>query len=169
MDCKGDVRSIYFDNNNRLLFTCCLSDGKINLLKSGAKNLDLEKKILWLGEKNCRKILYLNKRREIVVGFSSGIIVIYNNFEKGIPIYSKKIHLSDITQIQFIEKDNILITSSKDKSINLWKLPNNWEKISPENETNNTSDNNITNNTNKEPKFEKVEEDEDDDLLGWNN
>ncbi len=37
-----------------------------------------------------------------------------------------KAHDSDITKMIWLEKENLLMTSSKDKTIKVWKFPEQW-------------------------------------------
>ena len=37
-----------------------------------------------------------------------------------------KAHEADITKMIWLEKENILMTASKDKSIKVWKFPEFW-------------------------------------------
>lgn len=72
--------------------------------------------------------------------------------------------------MQWLEDKKILITTSKEKVLKFWKLPNEWrlkEVVEKENEEyeNELRDKNIEN---RNKNIKKANEDSDeDDLLGW--
>jgi len=60
-----------------------------------------------------------------MVGHEDGTVAFWSA-KKGTSIYVLKAHSNDITKLQWVEKDNILLTSSKEKSIKFWSLPKEW-------------------------------------------
>ena len=78
-------------------------------------------------------IKYNSNRNEVITGDEEGKIIIFS-LKTGQSVCIKLIlildsfqaHSNPITQMDFIVKRNILITGAKDKTIKMWKFPENW-------------------------------------------
>lgn len=58
----------------------------------------------------------------MVVGFSGGLVAVYDLKNPAMPIYSHRIHSSDINQIKYIPESKLLITASKDKFLKFYRM-----------------------------------------------
>lgn len=77
------------------------------------------------GNKKMRVILWKDKGREIISGDEEGYVTFWNS-KDGQPLYVMKAHQGPITQMRWNEDEQQLITGSKDKTIKLWQIPNEW-------------------------------------------
>jgi len=67
-------------------------------------------------------ILWAESSRELLVGFGSGAVVIYD-IESGISSYAIQAHQEAITGMMWLDAPRRLLTSSVDKSLKLWDFP----------------------------------------------
>lgn len=162
------IRGFHIEYMNRFIFSGTFG-GMISILELGVPGK--EKLIKELSSFNAnikiRVVRYFTKRHELIIGDSSGRVIIWS-IATGEPVYAWKAHEDEITQMQFDDTNLNLITSSKDKLFRIWKLPEAWiddAKL------------NLAKREIRKSQLEKklsldckkyvFEDSEDDDLIGW--
>lgn len=81
-----------------------------------------------LGDKYSRQIEFIETTNQIAVGYSSGMVVFYDINDPKNPFYSRKIHNSEITSLQYNALSDEIITSSKDQNIKFFIMNLSEEK-----------------------------------------
>lgn len=150
---------------NRYIFCGTLS-GLISIVELGIPGKEKLIKELsnFNGKMKIRVVRYYSKRHELIVGDSSGRIIIWG-IAIGKPVYAWKAHEDEITQMLFDDMTLNLITTSKDKMIRIWKLPEAWIDDGKMKLAKQEIAKSKTINT----KFYNFEDSDDDDLKGWDN
>jgi WD40 repeat protein len=77
------------------------------------------------GRPKQRIVLWRDHGREIISGDADGLVTFWNS-KDGAALYVLKAHDGAITQMRWNEDSQQLITCSKDKSIKIWQLPDQW-------------------------------------------
>ena len=183
----GNIRDIFININQFYIFACDVK-GKISVLDFGSinnnnnnNNSNFCSEISQFGGKTAlRAIIYDENKKELITGDESGKIVVWS-IKTGQPIFSWGAHDngSAITKLTYDQKNRILISGSKDKSIKFWKLPDNWinsEVLKFENEELKKINNEIARRRIKAQQEieDGIENDfdsdlsQEDDLNGWN-
>ena len=182
----GNIRDIFININQFYIFACDVK-GKISVLDFGSinnnnnNNNNFCSEISQFGGKTAlRAIIYDESKKELITGDESGKIVVWS-IKTGQPIFSWGAHDngSAITKLTYDQKNRILISGSKDKSIKFWKLPDNWinsEVLKFENEELKKINNEIARRRIKAQQEieDGIENDfdsdlsQEDDLNGWN-
>jgi len=183
----GNIRDIFININQFYIFACDVK-GKISVLDFGSinnnnnnNNSNFCSEISQFGGKTAlRAIIYDESKKELITGDESGKIVVWS-IKTGQPIFSWGAHDngSAITKLTYDQKNRILISGSKDKSIKFWKLPDNWinsEVLKFENEELKKINNEIARRRIKAQQEieDGIENDfdsdlsQEDDLNGWN-
>ena len=128
----GYITGLFYDKKNSRLFTCD-KKGKITIFEIGEvgkEKISLE--ISQFGFKNpFNAIKYDNIKKEIITGDILGKITIWN-IKTGEPIYSFTSHNKyPINCLFYSERERLIISGGRDKSVKIWKLPQFWfdEKI----------------------------------------
>lgn len=123
-DLGSALRGLAFSERDSHIYTCSSYDGSI--LGISVENLKgdprLNKLFISRGEKGARVIEHIPHLKQLVVGFSGGLVAVYDLKNPAMPIYSHKIHSSDINQIKYIPESKLLITASKDKFLKFYKM-----------------------------------------------
>ncbi|CAD8082335.1 unnamed protein product [Paramecium sonneborni] len=121
------LKCLKLDSNQNLLMAMGQENGEIIMIDIGPVNC--EKQLQQINQLNTQikgyRYCYSYKRKELFVGTIEGTIQFWDLNTKQL-IYVIKAHDSEITQMQWIEEDQHLLTSSRDKEIKTWKLPQNW-------------------------------------------
>ena len=117
----SSIRSFTVDFDIGMIFCACLEDGKVlgvritNRLKG---EIELDNDVTIKGAPSPRFIKYSADRKEIYIGHKDGLFsVVRQDLNSHWPVFSMKIHSYNINCIQVMHEDNILITSSGDKTI----------------------------------------------------
>lgn len=128
----GYITDLFYDKKNSRLFTCD-KKGKITIFEIGEvgkEKISLE--ISQFGFKNpFNSIKYDNIKKEIITGDILGKITIWN-IKTGEPIYSFISHKKyPINCLFYSDKERLVISGGRDKSVKIWKIPQFWfdEKI----------------------------------------
>lgn len=69
---------------------------------------------------NC--LAFLPSSREVVAGFASGAVVIFD-IDRGEASYSIKAHTDAVTTIRWLDAPRRLLTASKDRTMKIWDFP----------------------------------------------
>ena len=103
------------------------------------------------------------------MAYESGIITFFSTTTAA-PIYIYDAHTSAITQMVWDSKLKVLITSSKDKTLKIWKLPDQWTLLTGKTEeTAKSIEHSVTSASTKSAEVKKKNDsDSDSDLEGWN-
>ena len=128
----GYITDLFYDKKNSRLFTCD-KKGKITIFEIGEvgkEKISLE--ISQFGFKNpFNAVKYDNTKKEIITGDILGKITIWN-IKTGEPIYSFISHNKyPINCLFYSDKERLVISGGRDKSVKIWKIPQFWfdEKI----------------------------------------
>ncbi|CAG9310832.1 unnamed protein product [Blepharisma stoltei] len=70
-------------------------------------------------------IVYSKGRREIIVGTSEGVIIVWNS-ANGKLNYAWTAHDAAVSTMTWVEKTGILYSGSNDGYVKIWRLPNTW-------------------------------------------
>ncbi len=100
-------------------------DGTVTIYDLGAPGKEKFTKPLtsWQGKKGIRLICMRDKpRREIITGDNTGIITVWD-LKTQQPVFVLQAHTDVITQMNWQEDKQVLVTCAKDKSIKIWKFP----------------------------------------------
>lgn len=114
-----------FDRKTNNIFTCCYEDGRVhgyNLGENIQNDIEVEKILTLQSAKGCREIAYIRATHQLAIGFDGGMVSVFNVDDPKHPFYSRKVHRKDVTKIRFLENRNILMTSSKDRSVKFWDI-----------------------------------------------
>jgi len=123
------------------------------------------------GKPKVRACRWASARQELVSGNRDGTVTFWDA-RKAEPIYVMSAHQSDITQLFWIDKAQILVTSSKDKKVKFWKLPEEWrdKNVVEKEEREYIMQKQTESMIRFKKQQEKAELDSDeDDLAGWQN
>jgi WD40 repeat protein len=104
------------------------------------------------------------------VAYESGIITFFSTTTAA-PIYIFDAHTSAVTQMVWDSKLKVLITSSKDKTLKIWKLPDKWTLLAGKTEEKPVKpiEPTATSSSTKSAEVKKKNDsDSDSDLEGWN-
>ncbi|CAD8078645.1 unnamed protein product [Paramecium primaurelia] len=122
------LKCLKLDSNQNLLMAIGQETGEIIMIDIGS--IKCEKQLRWIGQINTKtkgyKFCWSQKRKELFVGTSDGTVQFWDYDTKQL-IFVLKAHDSEITQMQWIEEDQHLLTSSRDKEIKTWLLPLQWK------------------------------------------
>ena len=79
-----------------------------------------------MGKEGVRLVAWREKpRREIITADESGVVTVWD-LKQQAPIYVMQAHTGPVTQLEWQEEKQQLITCSKDKSIKIWRFPETW-------------------------------------------
>jgi len=70
-------------------------------------------------------VLWRDKGKEIISGDEEGCVTFWLSKE-GSPLFVFKAHSAAITQMRWNEQLQQLITCSKDQTVKVWQIPNEW-------------------------------------------
>lgn len=170
------IRAAYLDNLNQLFFTGSVNGliSVINLGSPGRERLITEMTKFSIGKMKIRVCVGNTKNNELITGDQLGRVTVWS-LKTGKPIYLWEAHpKSAITKMWLQQEENLLWTGGKDKTLNIWQLPEKW--IS--NEAQNFEEKQVKDITAKIAeskiikKYRKNQNGEidsdDDDLNGWN-
>lgn len=110
---------------NKRIFACCIDDGRVYGYYLGPNiqlDIEVDKLFTIQSEQGCRELIFINTTNQLVVGHDSGIVSVYNVDQPKSPFYSRKLHNSSITKLDYLIDTNTLLTASKDQSIKFWKI-----------------------------------------------
>eukprot|EP00826_Nyctotherus_ovalis_P036086 TRINITY_DN3170_c0_g1_i8.p1 TRINITY_DN3170_c0_g1~~TRINITY_DN3170_c0_g1_i8.p1 ORF type:complete len:215 (+),score=29.30 TRINITY_DN3170_c0_g1_i8:1215-1859(+) len=102
-------------------------DGMISVLETGKPGKDRFTKLVgsMKGASKARCVRWRSSKLEAVVAYESGKVCFWN-IQTGQVAYVFDPHILSITKICWDEKNQILYTGSKDKSIKVWRIPGEW-------------------------------------------
>ena len=148
-------------------------DGMISVLETGKPGKDRFTKLVgsMKGADKARCIAWRLSKLELIVAYESGQVCFWNiktgqtscKLQNIVDVFDP--HIQSVTRISWDEKNQILYTGAKDKSVKAWRMPNEWNVYYMK----------------KEEKMEQVkiqevkpkekegsdDESDDDDLRGW--
>lgn len=160
----GSLRGMCYDPIKSNLFTCCYEDGRIygyNLGPSLKNSVSPQPILNIIGDKFCRQIVYIASTDQLALGYSNGMIVFYDLQSPKNPFYSRKIHNSEITSLQYFLESDELVSSSKDQNIKFFQMlhkkernPEEYKKTILENNQLENEENEILNFQKPAPKVE---------------
>jgi len=112
---------------NEYIFVCFSNGGicVLDLEKLGREKFIKEIKN-FEGSRRLRTLKNISSDNQLITGDEKGFIAIWN-LQTGEAINVIPAHDSAVTKIVWDEKDKILFSGSKDKSIKLYKLPERWK------------------------------------------
>ena len=123
----GSISDLFYEQKNSRLFACD-KNGKITIFEIGEVGKEkISFEISQFGFKNAfNSFKYISTKKEIMTGDILGNMVIWN-IKTGEPIYSWLAHEKiPINCLFYLDKERLLITGGKDKSIKFWKIPEFW-------------------------------------------
>jgi WD40 repeat protein len=125
---KGYIRVLKVDLKNNLIF-CGFDDGYIAMLELEEEGKEqFTKQINSFDVKeNLRAMTWRASKGELIVGNRKGQLR-FINVNKNSSFLAFSVHKSSIKDILYLPGSEIVITSSKDKSLSFWKLPDTWSK-----------------------------------------
>lgn len=103
-------------------------DGTVTLYDIGAPGKEKFTKLVtsWQGKNGIRLLAMRDKpRREVITGDNTGIITVFD-LKTQQPVHVLQAHTDVITQMKWLEDQQMLITCAKDKSLKFWKFPQKW-------------------------------------------
>ena len=103
-------------------------DGSLSIFELGrVKGERFTKQIAgFQGRPNCRLVAWRDSTKEIITASGDGNVTIWSA-KDGHPMYVLSAHAgSAITQMQWLEDKQLLITCAKDKRLKIWSLPRVW-------------------------------------------
>lgn len=127
VDGNSEVKGMCLNSLENYLAAGC-QNGQITVFDLGAVGRErLAKPYLTLqGRANVRCLQWRETpRREIIAGHQDGLVTVWD-FKMQAPIFVLTAHTQAITQMQWLEEKQILITCGKDKSIKFWQFPPVW-------------------------------------------
>ncbi|CAD8088886.1 unnamed protein product [Paramecium sonneborni] len=121
------IRGFFIDNQRNYLFSISHENGVILIIDIQLPGREqYSKEVAQLnGKSKSREIGWSAKRGEIYVGNIDGTVTIWDA-RKSKQLYVLKAHDSDITKLQWLDADQTLLTSAKDKVIKVWSMPQHW-------------------------------------------
>eukprot|EP00826_Nyctotherus_ovalis_P036083 TRINITY_DN3170_c0_g1_i14.p1 TRINITY_DN3170_c0_g1~~TRINITY_DN3170_c0_g1_i14.p1 ORF type:complete len:266 (+),score=83.40 TRINITY_DN3170_c0_g1_i14:989-1786(+) len=165
---KDVLRDLSVDYMRNYIFTCAM-DGMISVLETGKPGKDRFTKLVgsMKGASKARCVRWRSSKLEAVVAYESGKVCFWN-IQTGQVAYVFDPHILSITKICWDEKNQILYTGSKDKSIKVWRIPGEWNVYYAKKEEKKAEA--IKTQEVKQREREGSDEDSDDnDLKGWAN
>jgi len=129
------LRRILVDRERNYLFTSGFEDGSITVFDLGPPGKETSsKEIVYMrGKQKLRTLSWSSNSKEVFSGDESGYITVWNIL-RGQPIYVHNAHDMNkaITSSEYLEDERLLITSSKDKTVKFWRIPEKWQEMDPE-------------------------------------
>lgn len=104
------------------------TDGLITVFDLGQTGKErLTKELVsFMGKEGVRLVAWREKpRKEIITADETGVVTVWD-LKSQSPIYVLQAHSGPVTQLEWQEEKQQLITCSKDKSIKVWKFPPIW-------------------------------------------
>jgi len=132
------LRGIHADIEHNFLFTCIFLvymtfilkgayEGTITMLDISVPGKEKLVKVLgtFKGQEKARCLEWRPSKVEVIVGHENGRVVIWQT-QYGAMTHIFEPHKDAITKLQWDEKNQILLTAGKDKSLKIWKFPERW-------------------------------------------
>ena len=127
MDTKTEIRGLAVSSAENFLVAGC-KDGLITVYDLGQPGKErLAKELVsFMGKDGVRLVAWREKpRREIITADETGVVTVWDLKQQS-PIYVMQAHTGPVTQLEWQEEKQQLITCSKDKSIKIWRFPDTW-------------------------------------------
>ncbi len=103
-------------------------DGSLTVFELGRPKQERFTKFIasYQGRPNCRLVAWRDSNKEIITGSEDGIVTVWSA-RNGHPVFVLQAHPgSAITQMQWLNDKQQLITCSKDKHVKIWSFPKIW-------------------------------------------
>ncbi len=122
----GILRDIAIDYARGYIFTCAM-DGAISVLESGKPGKDRFTKLLGFmkGTDKARCVCWRPSKLELVTAYENGQVAFWRIQAAQVSFVFEP-HGMAVTKIYWDETRQVLYTASKDKSIKVWKVPDEW-------------------------------------------
>lgn len=174
---KSEIRNLVLDFNRSYMFSSGF-DGSLGVFELGKPTKERFTKQVanFIGKPKIRGLAWSPSANELYAGDDNGFLHVWNTV-KGAPIFVHQCFSKHaITDLHWIESEKVLLTSSKEKSFKIWRLPEKWhEKEGVEELVHGAGQlllgkglqSAMTMGEKEIPAYVRPEDSDDDDLLGW--